>query len=60
MSGSSAIIVSTGTDAATIHDPKLILTPYGCASDTAMGLPEVAVSHKADDTLRLAIPQNIR
>ena len=48
------------TDAASNHLPKEIFTPDCAASDTPMGLAEVAVSHRADETLRLAMPQNMR
>ena len=59
-SGSRSIAVSVGTDAATNHDPKLMSRPYCSATDTPIGLTDVAVSQRAEETARLAIPQNIR
>jgi hypothetical protein len=58
--GSRKIVTSAGTDEANSHVPKVIFTPDCAASDTPMGLAEVAVSHRADETLRLAMPQNMR
>ena len=58
--GRSRIAASAGTDAATSHEPKPILRPACSASCTPMGLTEVAVSQSAEETARLAIPQNMR
>ena len=54
------MVASAGTDAASSHVPKLIFTPDCAASDTPIGLAEVAVSQRADETPRLAMPQNMR
>jgi len=51
---------SAGTHDASSHPPKSICTPSFSAMDAPMGFAEVAVSHSADDTARLAIPQNMR
>ena len=51
---------NAGTDAANSQLPKLIFTPYCAASETPIGLAEVAVSQSAEETLRLAMPQNMR
>src|SRR5262249_40562622 len=58
--GSIRMVASAGTEAASSQLPKLIFSPDCAASDTPMGLAEVAVSHRADETLRLAMPQNMR
>jgi len=62
MTGSKAIIAKMGIDAATSHVPKLIFTtvvfPLNETAD--LDFRKVAVSHRADETLRLAIPQNMR
>ena len=60
MSGNSPIATSAGTEATSSQEPKLTFRPCSAASETPIGLAEVAVSHSADDTLRLAMPQNIR
>jgi hypothetical protein len=51
---------SAGTEATSSQEPKLTCIPFSAASETPIGLAEVAVSHSADETLRLAMPQNIR
>ena len=60
IAGSRRMVASAGTDAASSHVPKVIFRPDCAASDTPIGLAEVAVSHRADETLRLAMPQNMR
>src|SRR5215204_1104383 len=52
MYGSSAIAQIVGTDAATSQRPNPMSAPSGLAA--------IAVSHKADDRLRLVIPENIK
>ena len=54
------MVASAGIDAASSHVPKEIFTPDCAASDTLIGLAEVAVSYRADETLRLAMLQNMR
>ena len=54
------LAISAGTEATSSHVPKSIFRPCSAASDTPIGLAEVAVSHSADETARLAMPQNIR
>src|SRR2546430_6389786 len=58
--GRSSTAASAGTDAASSHEPKSIFRPYCRAISMPIGLTDVAVSHKADETERLAIPQNMR
>ncbi len=58
--GSRAMVTSAGTDATRSHLPKSTFSPCSAASDTPIGLADVAVSHSADETARLAMPQNIR
>ena len=59
-SGSITIAVSVGTEEASSQVPKPISMPASFAICTPIGLHEVAVSHRAEDTARLAIAQNIR
>ena len=54
------MVSSAGTEATSSQEPKLTLRPCSAASETPIGLGEVAVSQSADETLRLAMPQNIR
>ena len=58
--GSSRIAVSAGTDATRSHFPKLIGTPNSFATWMPIGLAEVAVIQRAEETARPAIVQNIR
>ena len=58
--GSNAIATSVGTDAATSHEPKPISRPWPRAISAPSGLAAIAVNHSADDTVRLAMPENIR
>ncbi len=58
--GKARIAVSAGTEEATNHFPKPIWTPNCRATCIPIGFAEVAVIHKADDTARLAMVQNIR
>ena len=51
---------SAGREAAMSHEPKLIFRPNCSAISTPIGFTEVAVSQRAEETARLAIPQNIR
>jgi hypothetical protein len=58
--GISAMAASVGTAAATSHDAKLISTPKLRAISVPIGLAAIAVSHSADERLRLTMPENIR
>ncbi len=58
--GSSVIAVSAGTHEATSQLPKPISIPDWRITCTPMGLAEVAVIHRAEETARLAIAQNMR
>ncbi len=58
--GSSKIAISAGTAATTSHLPKPMSTPNSLTIWTPSGLAEVAVIQSADETDRLAIPQNMR
>ena len=58
--GSSRIAVSAGTEAATSQLPKPISSPNSRATWMAIGLADVAVIQRAEETARLAIAQNIR
>src|SRR5512134_353028 len=60
MRGRRRIATSVGTDEATSQEPKPMERPKVRPTSTPMGLAEVAVSQRAEETLRLAIPQNIR
>src|SRR5262245_33806646 len=51
---------TVGTDAASSHRPKPISTPAARAISVPSGLAAIAVSHSADDTLRLAMPEYMR
>jgi hypothetical protein len=51
---------SVGTEAAMSHEPKLIWSPHVCAISAPSGLPAIAVSQSADDSVRLVIPENMR
>ena len=53
-------IDAVSTDAAMSHLAKLISSPYSLAIWMPIGLADVAVIHNADDTARLAMPQNMR
>ena len=52
--------MSAGTEAATSHLPKSISTPNSRAIWIPIGLADVAVIQSAEETARLAMPQNIR
>jgi hypothetical protein len=58
--GRTSIAASVGTAAATSHEPKPMSTPKGRAISDPRGLAAIAVSQSADETLRLAIPENMR
>src|SRR5262245_61128687 len=58
--GMRIIAISVGTDAATSHDANEISTPDARAISAPIGLAAIAVSHNADDRLRLTMPENIR
>jgi hypothetical protein len=58
--GSATIADSAGTQAATNHLPKPMSRPNSRTTCRPIGLADVAVIHNADDTARLAIPQNMR
>src|SRR4030095_3602429 len=52
MRGRRRMVASAGNDAASSQVPNVIFTPDCAASDTPIGLGEVAVSHRDDATLR--------
>jgi len=58
--GSARIAVSAGTEATSSHLPKPISSPKSRTICRPIGLAEVAVIQSADETARLAMPQNIR
>src|SRR5262245_47294424 len=60
ISGRSAIAQSVGTAEATSQRPKPISTPNPFETSAPSGLATIAVSHRADETLRLAMPEYIR
>ena len=49
-----------GTDAASSHEPNPISTPNVLAISVPIGLAAIAVSHSAEERLRLTMPENIR
>src|SRR5262245_18135360 len=60
MKGTTIIARIVGTDEATSHDTNEMLTPYSLAIAAPSGLPAMAVSQRAEESVRLAIPENIR
>ena len=58
--GNIAIAMSDGTEEARSQLPKPISSPAFCAICAPIGLHEVAVIQRAEETARLAIPQNMR
>src|SRR5262245_51572011 len=56
----TAIASSVGTDEAISHEPKPMSTPKWRAISVPSGLAAIAVSQRADDRLRLTMPENIR
>src|SRR5207248_2679624 len=58
--GNVTIATSAGTQAAMSHFPNPTSKPYSFATCTAIGFADVAVIQRADDTAKLAMPQNIR
>ena len=58
--GTRTIARSVGTTDATSHEPKPMFTPLFLAISAPSGLPAIAVSHSAEDSVRLAMPENIR
>src|SRR3954454_17716569 len=52
--------VRVGGAEAINHEPNEICTPYCRAISAPSGLAAMAVNQRADDTVRLAIPENIR
>ena len=58
--GRSSTAAIAGTDAARSQEPKLIFRPNCRAISTPIGFTDVAVSQSAEETARLAMPQNIR
>ena len=58
--GMTTIANSVGNEDAINHETKEMLTPDSLAISAPSGLPAIAVSHSADDSVRLAIPENIR
>ena len=52
--------VSAGTQEARSQLPKPTSMPDWRITCTPIGLAEVAVIHRAEETARLAMPQNIR
>ena len=59
-SGISTMPASVGTDAASSQDPNPISTPKPFAISAPIGLAAIAVSHSAEERLRLTMPENIR
>ena len=59
-SGNIPIATSAGTQEARSQDPNPISSPNFCAICTPIGLAEVAVIQRAEETARLAIAQNMR
>ena len=51
------MVASVGTEATSSHFPKSTLRACSAASETPIGLTDVAVSHRAEETARLAMPQ---
>src|SRR5947207_378060 len=51
---------SVGTEAASSHDPNPMRMPKDFAISAPIGLAAIAVSHSADERLRLTMPENIR
>ena len=51
---------SAGTQEARSHEPKPIRRPMCSATLAPMGFADVAVSQSADETDRLAMPENMR
>ena len=51
--------MSVGTEAAISHEANEICTPNGFATSAPRGFAAIAVSHNADESERLAIPENI-
>ena len=58
--GNIAIAMSAGTEEARNQLPNPISSPDFCAICTPIGLAEVAVIQRAEETARLAIAQNMR
>ena len=58
--GKQRSAVKAGTAEAINHFPKPIGCHTAAPACSPMGLAEVAVIHRADDTARLAMAQNIR
>ena len=51
---------SVGTLEAASQEPKPISTPYPRAISAPSGFAAMAVNHRADETVKLAIPANMR
>src|SRR5512135_749376 len=60
MRGRRRMATSVGTDAAISQEPKPMERPKVRPISNPMGLAEVAVSQRAEETLKLAMPQNMR
>ena len=58
--GIATIAISAGSDAVRSHLPNPISIPKCCAIWMPIGFAEVAVIQRADETARLAMPQNTR
>ncbi len=58
--GNMAIATSVGTEEAHSQLPNPISSPAFCTICTLIGLHDVAVIQRAEETARLAIAQNMR
>ena len=58
--GSARIAASAGTQDTSSHLPKPISSPNSLTICRPIGFADVAVIQSADETARLAMPQNIR
>ena len=52
--------VSVGTDEATSHEPNPIVRPWPPAISAPRGFAAMAVNHRAEESVRLAMPENMR
>ena len=49
-----------GTEEATSQEPKPMVRPWPRAISAPRGFAAMAVNHRPDETVRLAMPENIR
>ena len=59
-SGSRAIAARVGMEDATNQEPNPISRPWARAISAPRGFAAMAVNHRADETVRLAMPENMR